>query len=333
MTQQDWLNKQPTWSDLEEAPGSEPFFNELRKLNENLHARNDAYKADLTAKVWRMLDAMASDSALRERLFEMALAPTTCVDAGAQLFNAMGVEVLLHEAVTLPRPELVQLELLELAKGKARLDELGRIARARVDELLAQGRKFPLYDDDGYLIPQYDANGQQLLSIDEVEIHLAFVSRLADRLDLPWQTAMFYHEPDVTPAMIEAAYTRVLALESGDLLRDGIIEQPFWVDYVQATFAEEFEVVSAKNDALINLLSAQQEWAENGGLSSAQKAQLLSTIDTSAQVLGKTPAQVSPGQVMSDEDYFAEMVSLGDARKNILQAMTDRVMGRAQQAR
>ncbi|NVZ51947.1 hypothetical protein HX792_16495 [Pseudomonas sp. B6002] len=329
MTRQNWMNKQPVWDDLEEAPGSEPFFDEIRKLSEHLSKRSEAYRDDLTAKVWRMLEAMARDSALRERLFEMALAPTTCVDAGAQLFNAMGVEVLLHEALELTDPGLMRLELLDLAKGKARLDELGRIAHARVAELLDNGRHFPEYDSDGGLIQRSDAAGNPVASIDEVEIHLAYVTRLADRLDLPWQSAMFYTEPDVTPAMIEQAYTRVRELESGDLLRDGIIEQPFWANYVQTTFAADFAPVSAKSDALIDLNTAQQEWLDDGSLSAERKVDLRKTIDASAQVLGKSASQVSPGQVMSDDEYYAEMTRLGDERKNILRTLTDRIMGRA----
>ncbi|WP_226455638.1 dermonecrotic toxin domain-containing protein [Pseudomonas sp. AF03-9] len=295
LTQEQWLSKQMDWNDLEEAVDSEPFFDEIRKLGEHLDQRPQAYKIDLTAKVWRMLEAMAGSADLRERLFQMAAAPTTCVDAGAQLFNAMGVEVLLHEALLLPNPDLKRLELLDLARGKARLDELGRIAHARVSELVDQGRPFPQYDSEGGLIQQVDAQGRPVPSIDEVEIHLAYVTRLADRLDLPWQTGMLYREPDVTDAMIEDAYTRVVALERGELLREGIIDQPFWVDYVQAEFPAEFEAVNARSEVLINRYAVLQD--------------------------------------IRDDEYFAEMAKLGEERKNVLRRLTDRLMGRTPQNR
>ncbi|MGY2178247.1 dermonecrotic toxin domain-containing protein [Pseudomonas azotoformans] len=333
LSQQQWLAKQETWNDLEEAIGSEPFFDEIRKLSERLEDRTDQYKNDLTAKVWRMLEAMAANTALRERLFEMAVAPTTCVDAGAQLFNAMGFEVLLNEARLIPNQDLVQLELLDLAKGKARLDELGRIAHARVSELVAEGRRFPEYDDEGGLIQQVDAAGRPQRSIDEVEIHLAYVTRLANELDLPWQTSMFYNEPDVTQDMLDDASRRVKDLETGDLLRDGIVEQPFWADFVQVTYANEFEAVSAKNEALINLYTAEQTLADDGTLSAQQKTELRLTIDTSAQVLGKSPEQVSPDRETRDEEFFADMVSLGEEHKNVLRTVTDRLMGRPTQNR
>ena len=44
----------------------------------------------MTAKVWRMLEAMSKNTELRQKLFTLATVPTACVDAGAQLFNAMG---------------------------------------------------------------------------------------------------------------------------------------------------------------------------------------------------------------------------------------------------
>ena len=132
-------------------------------------------------------------------------------------------------------------------------------------------------------------------SIDEVEIHLAYVTRLADRLDLPWQTGMLYREPDVTDAMIEDAYTRVVALERGELLREGIIDQPFWVDYVQAEFPAEFEAVNARSEVLINRYAVLQD--------------------------------------IRDDEYFAEMAKLGEERKNVLRRLTDRLMGRTPQNR
>ena len=155
---------------MEGAHGSEPFFDEIRKLSESSDALLAPYKIELTAKVWRMLEAADAEPRLRAKLFQMATAPTTCVDAGAQLFNAMGVEVLQWEAHASGRPEWVRLELLDLAKGKSRLEEVGRIARARVEELRAQGRPFPRYDAEGNLVAQYDDQGNRLRTLDEVEI-------------------------------------------------------------------------------------------------------------------------------------------------------------------
>ena len=329
LSQQQWLDKQPVWNDLEEAPGSEAFFDELRRLSESADATNPDYQEGLTAKVWRMLEAMAEDAALRERLFRMAIAPSTCVDAVAELFNAMGLEVLLYEAQALPDANVMRLELLELAKGRARLDEVGRIVNRRVKELFDEGRRFPEYDEEGDLVTQYDADDNPLRSIDEVEIHLAFTTALADRLDLPWQSkSMKFEEPDVTPAMIDQAYQSIKSLDDGDGMRDAIADLGFWADYLQASFSDDFMRYSARSDALIDLQSAQRTLAADGKLSTEQRADLRTTIITSAQVLGKTQEQVPPGQVMSDAEYDVEIAGLGEERKGLLRRLTDQVMGR-----
>jgi hypothetical protein len=260
----------------------------------------------------------------------MATAPTTCVDAGAQLFNAMGVEVLQWEAHASGRPEWIRLELLDLAKGKSRLEEVGRIARARVEELRAQGRPFPRYDAEGNLVAQYDDQGNRLRTLDEVEIHLAYVTGLAQRLDLPWQSrSMRFSEPDVTPRMLDDAYERVTRLEEGDLLREQLIEQDFWRNYLEATHAEAFEVLLNKSRALDDLLDAQTAWAAHGKLSDTQKAVQRKIIETTARTLGKPASEIAPGQVMSDARYYADIAVLAEESKNILRRLCDQAMGRS----
>ncbi|KTB67868.1 hypothetical protein AO066_27670 [Pseudomonas fluorescens] len=253
LSDEQWLAKQPVWDSLEHEHGSEPFFNELRKLSESADTLEEgAAKADLTRKVWTMIETAAAHRALREKLFIMAAAPTTCVDAGAQLFNAMGVEVLVAQAYELVAEDLVERQLLELARGKSRLDELGRIAHGRVSELVAQGRKFPEYDADGHRVTHRDAEGNVMRDIDEVEIYLIYATELAseDKLDLPWQSAqMMFQEPDVTPAMIEQARVRVLALEEGDLLRKSIGEQPFWLGFLKQSNPGPFQALQAEAEA------------------------------------------------------------------------------------
>lgn len=329
MSPEQWLAKQPVWDAIEEAPGAEAFFDELRKLSTSSDTEDTEYRKMLTAKVWRMLEAMAADTQLRKRLFQMALAPTTCVDAGAQLFNAMGVEVLLQEARAIPEEPLRTRALLELARGRSRLDELGRIAHARVSELIGQGRVFPLYDLDGHLIPQYDEQGRLRVSIDEVEIHLAYATELAGPLRLPWQSSsMKFPEPDVTPHHLETAYRRIAALEGGEQMRDLISEQPFWADYVRVSYAEDFQAVEDRIEALTDLQVAQREWNADGGLNSQQKQALRDTITTAGQLLGKSTEQVREGQELSNTQYDEEMAGLVVERSSVLTRVTGRLIGR-----
>lgn len=261
LSEEQWLAKQDTWNRLEYEHGSEPFFDEIRKLGITADAvvQTEAVKAELAGKVWQMIEAAADDTALREKLFQMAAAPTSCEDAGAQLFNAMGLEVLTLQAYQLGAHDLIELRLLELARGKSRLDELGRIAQARVNELVEEGMPFPQYDEQGRAIAQYDAQGREVETIDEVEIHLIYPTRLAERLDLPWQSRqMKYAEDNVQPSMIEDAYERLVELEEGELLAQRIAEQPLWRDFLYQTESQPFNALHTRATALLDALDAPQ---------------------------------------------------------------------------
>ncbi|MHC8364988.1 NEL-type E3 ubiquitin ligase domain-containing protein [Pseudomonas sp. ZT5P21] len=330
LTEEQWTGKQDLWADLENEHGSEPFFNELRKLAESADAvaPDKAAKVELCRKVWSMIEATAGNTALREKLFRMAAAPTTCVDAGAQLFNAMGLEVLIVQAYELGAHDLIEPELLTLARGKSRLDELGRIARERIGELVEEGHQFSEFDEDGHLIPHLDAQGQPVTDIDEVEIHMIYPTALAKRLELPWQSReMMFSAPDVSTAMLETAYVRVLEKEQGPMLQERLIEQPFWVDYLKRNYPEPFRALHAKGEPLLDLQAAQQAWLDS--TSSVQKIHWRSEIIRLAKVVGKPETEVKPGTVMSDAQYYAEMENIAAQEKALIGKLTGEAMKRA----
>lgn len=329
MTEQEWRGKQDVWADLENEPGSEPFFNELRKLAQSADAvaADHEAKVDLRRKVWSMVEATAGNTALREKLFRMAAAPTTCVDAGAQLFNAMGLEVLIVQAYELREPELIETQLLKLARGKSRLDELGRIARERIDALLLEGHRFPEYDMEGALVSHLDAQGQPVTDIDEVEIHMIYPTQLATRLDLPWQSReMMFHAPDVSPVMVSEAYDRVLRKEAGPLLQERLVEQPFWVDYLKRRYSQAFEALRAKAEPLLDLQAAQQAWLDSD--SSVQRIHWRAQVRRLAKLLGKPESEIRPGEVMSDAQYYAEMAAIATQEKALIGKLTEEALQR-----
>jgi hypothetical protein len=299
-----------------------PFFNEIRKLTESDHFKNDlAFRVDLTAKVWRMLEAMAKNSELRQKLFTMATAPTTCVDAGAQLFNAMGVEVLIQEAYELANPSLVEAELVLLARGKSRLDELSRIAHKVIAERLEAGEQFR----------RIDAAGEVSGTIDEVEVHLAYMTDLAARLDLPWQSRdmQFRNSGGVTSDMLEAAYKRVLDLEKGDLLRDSLIEQPFWESYIQGSNRGAFKAFRRRIDATTEFHMALEKRATEPNLSTEEKIRLKEEIRVLAAELGKQESEFVPGRVMTEGEYAGALSLIDGERKALLKTLTRQAMDRA----
>jgi hypothetical protein len=325
LTEEEWQSKQRLWEMLEDSIGSEAFFNEIRALarSGDASAAGGRYLPELTGKVWRMIEAMGEDAELRDELFRMAVAPTACVDAGAQLFNAMGVEVLLNSAYASENIDAVKRSVFRLARGKWRLDELGRIAHERVAELVEQGVRYPERNEQGGPVIHYDNEGNEVADIDEVEIYLAYTAGLSTRLDLPWQArTMLYREDYVTPAMVEAAYERVTALDQGEQLRTNMIEQPMWSDFLLRTNKAEYARIAEKFEALINYEEAQTQWAR-GGLSEVSKQRLRDTIDRTANILDRSRSDSLPGTVMTQVEYDASVVSINNELNTLNMRLTD----------
>lgn len=321
LTRAQWVDRQPLWDEVEDEIGSVSFFDHIRLLTKSSHFTNDrAFRVDMTAKLWRMLEAMHKNSELRANLFKLAQEPINCVDAGAALFNAMGLEVLIHEAYELANPSLVEAELVLLAKGKSRLDELSRIAHKEVARRLENGEH----------LRHVNAQGEVSGTIDEVETHLAYMTDLGTRLDLPWQSRdlQFRTHSGVTPKMIDDAFERVLALEEGDLLRDSIIEQPFWESYIQGSNRRAFKAIRRRLDATTEFYMALERRATES-LSVQEKAQLKEEIRVLAAELGKPESEFAPGLVMTADEYEAEMNLLNTQKLTLLKTLTQQAMDRA----
>lgn len=322
MTRREWVAKQAVWNSVEDEIGSLGFFNEIRKLTESGHFKHDTgFRVDMTAKVWRMLEAMSKNTELRQKLFTMTTVPTACVDAGAQLFNAMGMEVLIHEAYELANPALVEAELVTLAQGKSRLDELSRIARKTVSEREAMGEQFR----------RVNAAGEVTGTIDEVEVHLAFMTDLAERLDLPWQTRkmQFRKIAAVTPEMIEDAFRRVLDLEEGELLGDLLVDQPFWASYAEGVNRGVIKGFRRRIEATIEFYSALEKRATETTLSLEQKAQLKEELRVLGAELNKPQSAFAPGRVMTEAEYAAELEAIDEDRKTFIKTFTRQAIERA----
>ncbi|MHC8364987.1 dermonecrotic toxin domain-containing protein [Pseudomonas sp. ZT5P21] len=323
----DWQTRQTIWDAVEDEHNSEHFFNELRRLTQSADFKaGGPYRQELTAKVWRMLEAMEANSELCTTIFAEAVARTQCVDGATQLFNVLGMKVLVEEAYELASPGLIEAELVELAKGKSRLDELERIAERHIAERVAQGEEIRRVEVDG------DVRG----TIDIVEVHLAYTTELAkpeslNGLDLPWQsrTMQFRTIAGVSLQDIENARLRVLELEEGDLLRDSIAEQPFWKSYVQGANRARFRQIDRRMNALYEFKVALDERADGAALSAEAKDRLKTQIRVLAFELEIPESDFAPGKVMTDDEFAEQYNALRTEEGNLLKELTQQAMDRA----
>jgi hypothetical protein len=305
-----WGAKRATyWPGLSDDPRSQRFLEVLSETKKSADYRAGGPARDLLIhRTVRMLDAVYIDTELREKLFTMAISPVNCADAGAQLFNNMGIQVLASEAYSYST-DPVQLEqrLVSLAKSAARLEQVNEIAHADV--------------------------ASRRGTTDDVEVYLAYQTGLAHRLNLPWQSEgmLYRHSSGVTDAMIDQAYDTVLALGEGDGLIDKMLEQQFWQDYLEQTYPIQVrtnkQLYEHKADALDSLQSTQREWVESKA--DETRAALRERLKALMDGLPLPESEVFADEPLSDDTYYRLFADLGDGEKNLFRQLTRRALKKA----
>ncbi|MHC8331548.1 NEL-type E3 ubiquitin ligase domain-containing protein [Pseudomonas sp. LB3P25] len=301
------------WIDLMAEPDSTAFFSVIESLTHSADFRaGGTVRELLSSRVWRMIEAMDLDSDLRKELFDIATAPTTCEDAGTQAFNNMGIKVLTSEAYALSTsPEIIEKKLVTLAKGAARLKRVDDIASA--DIAARSGNP------------------------DEVEVHLAYETGLAQRLDLPWQSQRMLYRPTagVSDDMLEQAFDTVLSMEEGDGLINAMIEQPFWEKYLRDTYPSEFRrnarQYEFKTGVLDELRDAQRAWADSKGLQLAQRRALKQRLQDLGRQLGVAESIALADERMTEERYNALLNDIGYEEKQLSRMLSRAALQRAGQ--
>lgn len=291
------------WPDLASEPNSRGFFKIINDLTQSADYRAGGSALEqLSERVWRMIHAIDIDKNLRQDLFEMAIAPVNCRDAGAQVFNQMGIKVLAAEArLSSTSREMLEQKLVTLAKGAARLDFVNDIAQADIQ----------------------NRGGNP----DVVEVYLAYQTGLAQRVDLPWQSQnmLFRITAGVDQTKIDLAFETINSMEAGDGLINRMLEQPFWIDYLRELYPDSYYTNKAafeeKASKLDDLRTAQAEWA--GSIDPyRQKAALRDEIKDLARLLGVTKEQVLNGQPMPDSLYERLITDLGDQEQQLSRQQT-----------
>jgi hypothetical protein len=299
------------WLELTDDPQSHRFLTVVHDTRSSADYRlGGEPRRQLMQRVVRMLDAVYIDTALREKLYTMAIAPVDCADAGAQLFNNMGVQVLASEAWSYSTdPVELEQKLVTLAKGAARLEHVNEIARA---DIASRGG-----------------------DPDDVEVYLAYQTGLADRLKLPWQSEGMLYRPvsGVTDAMIDQAYDTVLALGEGDGLVSKMLEQAFWEDYLREKYPGQIEAnkrqYQHKSEVLETLRATQLEWVES--TSDRQRTQLRSRLNELMNDLPVPATVVFADEPISEAIFDRLLVDLGDEEKELSRRLTREALKRAGQ--
>ncbi|MGL5995435.1 MAG: NEL-type E3 ubiquitin ligase domain-containing protein [Pseudomonas proteolytica] len=301
--ERDVANK--VWDDVEKEHGSQGLFDLLKLLRppEGFQTQADAQlfsagREDLSIRVWQLLFAADENPQFRERVFSLAATPANCADAGAHIFNRLGVETLLEQILKDNSPQALRQRenrLVSLARQAWRLEQVNRLAREEVRHRLAP-------TSEGGLGQTLGADEGQ---VDDVQVYLAYQSGLKTRLNLPWvsEHMVYRNTAKVTQAHLDKAVRTIRQMQHGDGLVNGLLEQPFWSDYLHDAYLQDFNAQGERRDKaggqLQDLLELQQQWA-TGQLPAEAKARLREQLVALADELVIPHSVVLADQALPD---------------------------------
>ncbi|MNS14495.1 putative E3 ubiquitin-protein ligase ipaH7.8 [compost metagenome] len=238
-------SKTGMWNQLAAEPDNAAFFHLLSRLQDTQEFR--VANADLTRRVWTVIEAAASNSELREILFASSSTHGTCVDGRILTFSGLESRVFTHNAlldIPVGRPSVKGHALLNLSRQLFRLDKVDDLAR----KIAAQ-------------------TGQ-----DEAEIRLGYRIGLtqgwADGLELPGQPKHMTYASGVTAQQLADARIEIVNAEQSDGFFEDLIQRDYWESYLKEKHPDVFkaldemdvqeEVESADDAALLTQLFEQR---------------------------------------------------------------------------
>jgi len=205
------------WSQLAAQANRGAFFHLLARLRETKEFR--LTRADLTRRVWTVIDAAAGNPELRDLVFAISRTHDTCSDGRLLTFSTLENAVFLHEAVLdIPAGNTMQRgrALLRLSRQQFRLGRVDQLAR----------RATP-------------ATGP-----DEVEVRLGYRIGLTrgwnDGLELPGQPKYMAYPSGVTAEQLADARSQIIEAERGDGFLADLIQRDYWLDFLRERQPEAF---------------------------------------------------------------------------------------------
>ena len=211
------------WHSLRDEPGSDALFTLLGNLLETAEYR--LAPIHLRERVWQMIGAAVDSSTLRESLFALANAPTTCVDSVSSSFSRLDVHVQISQARARVGEGDQGTTLLDFARRLFRLERVEQHARQLIDRRRLRGHV-----------------------VDEVEVSLGLRVRLAEALELPGQPRhmQFGDIAALTEQDLTEAKQAVATAEAGPELARYIAGRDFWGEYLRTQHGADFRRIEAQ---------------------------------------------------------------------------------------
>lgn len=236
------------WHALRGEERAGPFFDILDRLQPA-----GPGQADLQRRVWEVIDSISENTAQsethRKELFDLAGEPGCC-DRAAFSFSNLEVRTLVFRARAQAAGQAEGVQLSSLSKGLFRLHAVDTFASADIQ------RSEAIVNDSAVSMADKLPHTQRLL--EEVEIRLAYRFGLKDRLQLPGQPQQvsFTHMGAVTPAMLDAAYEKIIAMDNSVEEFQALLSREFWQEYVTHRYRAQFDAQSEPYQRQLSELQA-----------------------------------------------------------------------------
>jgi Leucine-rich repeat (LRR) protein len=225
-----WLAPVPTtdladyralWQRLANEPDNVHFFHLLQTLQDTQEFR--LFRADLTRRVWSVLEAAERDTELRETLFSMSRTHGTCADGRTLAFSELEVKVFEYNALRDVPPGLEHRgrALLRLSRQLFRLDQVERLAHERART-----------------------------SHDPAEVRLSYRIGLThgwrDGLPLPGQPHYMRYSTPIDGEARSQALREVERRETTEAFYDDLIARDYWVRYLEDLYPDQLSALQQR---------------------------------------------------------------------------------------
>ncbi|PMX02847.1 hypothetical protein C1X59_07580 [Pseudomonas sp. FW215-R2] len=232
--QEDALRYRAMWQRLAVEPDNEAFFHLLSRMPDTEEFR--VFRADLTRRVWEVVEAADGSQELRDTLFSMATTHTTCVDGRTLALSEIEVKVYEYNALRHLQPGLA-------AKGRALLDLSRQLFRLGEVEKLA-ARSMDRHADPAEVRLQY---------------RIGLTSGWDDGLLLPGQPSHMRFARPIRGEDLAAARAAVVKAEKGEGFYEELISRDYWVQYLTGKYPDELGALKRSSDEKLQRLEDEYE--------------------------------------------------------------------------
>ena len=231
---EDAIRYRAMWQRLAAEPDNAAFFHLLSRMPDTEEFR--VFRADLTRRVWEIVEAADGSQELRDTLFSMATTHTTCVDGRTLALSEIEVKVYEYNALRHLQPGLA-------AKGRALLDLSRQLFRLGEVEKLA-ARSMGRHADPAEVRLQY---------------RIGLTSGWEDGLQLPGQPSHMRFARPIRGEDLAAARAAVVKAEKSEAFYAELISRDYWVQYLTEKYPDELGALERSTNEKLQRLEDEYE--------------------------------------------------------------------------